>query len=159
MVGVNCTSAPDGSCSSFSIPLAEVDTCGWVGQPGKTTRMAFAFTIVGYFVAFIWAIITRRNRYLVMISMTYFLSVLMLSICNKSLQLLPARGLITLRTSFFLSVGVCTIFFFTFCAQCWVEGKEDWNMGSEAERQDTRKAMAYDLIQILEANPERRVIR
>lgn len=28
-------------------------------------------------------------------------------------------------------------------------------MGSEAERQDTRKAMAYDLIQILEAKPEK----
>lgn len=28
-------------------------------------------------------------------------------------------------------------------------------MGTEAERQDTRKAMAYDLIQILEAKPEK----
>jgi len=26
-------------------------------------------------------------------------------------------------------------------------------MGTEAERQDTRKAMAYDLITIIEANP------
>lgn len=28
-------------------------------------------------------------------------------------------------------------------------------MGTEAERQDTRKAMAYDIIQILEAKPEK----
>ena len=28
-------------------------------------------------------------------------------------------------------------------------------MGTEAERQDTRKAMAYDLIQILEEKPEK----
>ena len=28
-------------------------------------------------------------------------------------------------------------------------------MGTEAERQDTRKAMAYDLIQILESKPEK----
>ena len=28
-------------------------------------------------------------------------------------------------------------------------------MEAEAERQDTRKAMAYDLIQILEAKPEK----
>ena len=28
-------------------------------------------------------------------------------------------------------------------------------MGSEAERQDTRKAMAYDLIQILKEKPEK----
>ena len=28
-------------------------------------------------------------------------------------------------------------------------------MGTEAERQDTRKTMAYDLIQILEARPEK----
>ena len=28
-------------------------------------------------------------------------------------------------------------------------------MGPEAERQDTRKAMAYDLIQILKENPEK----
>lgn len=27
-------------------------------------------------------------------------------------------------------------------------------MGTEAERQDTRKAMAYDLVGILEAKPE-----
>lgn len=64
----------------------------WTSADGRANRekqrsMAFAFTIVGYFVAFIWAIITRRNRYLVMISMTYFLSVLMLSICNKSLHI------------------------------------------------------------------------
>ena len=28
-------------------------------------------------------------------------------------------------------------------------------MGTEAERQDTRKAMAYDLIQILKEKPEK----
>lgn len=28
-------------------------------------------------------------------------------------------------------------------------------MGTEAERQDTRKAMAYDLIQILKERPEK----
>lgn len=28
-------------------------------------------------------------------------------------------------------------------------------MGTEAERQDTRKAMAFDLIQIVEAKPEK----
>lgn len=28
-------------------------------------------------------------------------------------------------------------------------------MGTEAERQDTRKAMAYDLIRILEEKPEK----
>lgn len=28
-------------------------------------------------------------------------------------------------------------------------------MGTEAERQDTRKAMAYDIIQILKENPEK----
>ena len=28
-------------------------------------------------------------------------------------------------------------------------------MGTEAERQDTRKAMAYDLIQILKEQPEK----
>ena len=28
-------------------------------------------------------------------------------------------------------------------------------MGTEAERQDTRKAMAFDLIQIFKANPEK----
>lgn len=28
-------------------------------------------------------------------------------------------------------------------------------MGTEVERQDTRKAMAYDLIQILEEKPEK----
>jgi hypothetical protein len=34
-------------------------------------------------------------------------------------------------------------------------GKETGDMGTEAERQDTRKAMAYDLIQILEEKPEK----
>lgn len=29
-------------------------------------------------------------------------------------------------------------------------------MGTEAERQDIRKAMAYDIIQILEEKPERK---
>ena len=32
--------------------------------------------------------------------------------------------------------------------------KEAGAMGTEAERQDTRKAMAYDLVGILEAKPE-----
>lgn len=32
--------------------------------------------------------------------------------------------------------------------------KGGWIMGTEAERQDTRKAMAYDLINIIDEKPE-----
>ena len=33
-------------------------------------------------------------------------------------------------------------------------GKEAVSMGTEAERQDTRKAMAFDLCNIIDANPK-----
>jgi hypothetical protein len=33
------------------------------------------------------------------------------------------------------------------------KGKEVYSMGTEAERQDTRKAMAYDLCNIIDENP------
>ena len=41
------------------------------------------------------------------------------------------------------------------CNKDIIKGKEAGSMGSEAERQDTRKAMAYDLIKILETKPEK----
>lgn len=44
---------------------------------------------------------------------------------------------------------------YTHCNEDIIEGKETGSMGSETGRQDTRKAMAYDLIQIFETKPEK----
>lgn len=64
----------------------------WTARDGKADRekqrnMAFVFTAIGYTAAFFWAIITHRNRYLVMICMTYFLAVVMLTVSNKCLHI------------------------------------------------------------------------
>lgn len=39
------------------------------------------------------------------------------------------------------------------CYNTDIKEKEDFNMGTEAERQDTRKAMAFDLCNIIDENP------
>lgn len=48
--------------------------------------------------------------------------------------------------------GFGIIELFNMCVFSGRKGASD--MGTEAERQDTRKAMAYDLVGILEAKPE-----
>lgn len=53
----------------------------------KQRDIAFVFTAVGYSTAFFGAVASHRNRKLVMICMTYFLSVSLLTVCNKWLHI------------------------------------------------------------------------
>lgn len=53
----------------------------------KQRNMAFVFTGVGYSAALTWAIVSRRNKFLIVICLTYFLSAVMLVVCNKLLHI------------------------------------------------------------------------
>lgn len=53
----------------------------------KQRDTAFVFTVVGYSAAFFWAVASHRNMKLIIICMTYFLSVSVLTVCNKWLHI------------------------------------------------------------------------
>jgi hypothetical protein len=52
------------------------------GRDGQR-KLAFIFTLIGYSMSFVWAFFTKVNKELLLICSTYFLSVILLTICNK----------------------------------------------------------------------------
>lgn len=49
-------------------------------------KLAFITILIGYTVALLWAVITGVNKDLMLICLMYFISVLLLTICNKGLH-------------------------------------------------------------------------
>lgn len=52
------------------------------GREGQR-KLAFVTNLVGYGIALLWAVLTNVSKELLLICLTYFLSVVFLSICNK----------------------------------------------------------------------------
>lgn len=52
------------------------------GREGQR-KLAFVTNLVGYSVALLWAVFTNVGKELLLICLTYFLSVVLLTICNK----------------------------------------------------------------------------
>ena len=52
------------------------------GREGQR-KLAFITNLVGYSIALLWAVLTKVDRELLLICLTYFLSVIILTICNK----------------------------------------------------------------------------
>lgn len=52
------------------------------GREGQR-KLAFVTNLVGYSVALLWAVFTNVGQELLLICLTYFLSVVLLTICNK----------------------------------------------------------------------------
>lgn len=52
------------------------------GREGQR-KLAFVTNLVGYSVALLWAVFTNVGKKLLLICLTYFLSVVLLTICNK----------------------------------------------------------------------------
>lgn len=59
--------------------IPEVKTKGREGQ----RKLAFITNLLGYSMALLWAIMTNVRKELLLICLMYFLSVVLLSICNK----------------------------------------------------------------------------
>lgn len=64
----------------------------WTARDGRANReaqrdMAFTFTVIGYSTALFWVTVSRRNRYIFMICLTYFLSAAVLTVCNQLLHI------------------------------------------------------------------------
>lgn len=53
----------------------------------KQRNMAFLFTLIGYTAAFLWALAVHVGKELMIICLIYFLSVLLLTVCNKLLHI------------------------------------------------------------------------
>lgn len=54
-------------------------------------KLAFITILIGYTVALLWAVITGVNKDLMLICLMYFISVLLLTICNKGLHYRASR--------------------------------------------------------------------
>lgn len=52
------------------------------GREGQR-KLAFITNLVGYSIALLWAVFTNVNKELLLICLTYFISVVLLTICNK----------------------------------------------------------------------------
>lgn len=52
------------------------------GRDGQR-KLAFIFSLAGYTSAFIWAIVSKVNRQILLICLTYFISVIVLTVFNK----------------------------------------------------------------------------
>lgn len=59
--------------------IPEIKAKGREGQ----RKLAFITNLLGYSMAFLWAIMTNVRKELLLICLVYFLSVVLLSICNK----------------------------------------------------------------------------
>lgn len=55
------------------------------GREGQR-KLAFVTNLVGYGIALLWAVLTNVSKELLLICLTYFLSVVFLSICNKGFR-------------------------------------------------------------------------
>lgn len=55
------------------------------GREGQR-KLAFITNLVGYSIALLWAVFTNVDKNLLLICLTYFLSVVLLTICNKGLH-------------------------------------------------------------------------
>ena len=75
------------------------------GREGQR-KLAFITTLIGYTIALLWAIITNVSQELMLICLMYFISVLLLTICNKGLHF-RASG----HASSFTGPLVLTIYF------------------------------------------------
>lgn len=56
------------------------------GRDGQR-KLAFVMNLLGYFVLFIWSIIENGSHDFKLITFTYFISVLLLTFCNKVLKI------------------------------------------------------------------------
>ena len=55
------------------------------GREGQR-KLAFVTNLVGYGIALLWAVLTNVSKELLLICLTYFLSVVFLAICNKGFR-------------------------------------------------------------------------
>lgn len=55
------------------------------GREGQR-KLAFILNLIGYTVAMLWAIFSKVNKQLFLVCITYFITVVLLTICNKALH-------------------------------------------------------------------------